>query len=368
MPTPYTTKTYDELLTDFQAQLVTIFAAAGYSADVWEGTPLVLIGKPYLALLDEIYYALDRILEQRDVRTATGVYLDAIGYEVGLTRIPAVEAAGTVTFARATAAGEDYLIPTGTEVSTVPDSAGAYTSFVTTAPVTLLTSTTSIAAPVEAVVAGTGGNLAATTVTNIVTAVAGIETVSNAAPMTGGVDEETDTAFRVRVIYRMQNPIEGGTASDFHNWALELAGTSNAAVLEGYRTGASIDVLFLFNAAIPTTPQRDAMQVWLDSKKFLTADLYVRIPTAYTVPVTAVITEYATGYVEATVRAAVEAALEDFFPTILLGADGGKVRVTDIEDVIKNTPGVLDFTMAAPAANYTLANIEAAVLGTVTIT
>lgn len=367
MPIPYTSKTYDELLTDFIAQLTTIFAAAGYSADVWEGTPLVLIGKPYVALLDEVYYALDRILEQRDVRTATGTYLDSIGYEVGLTRIPAVAASGTVTFGRATAAPQDYLIPTGTEVSTVPDSTGTYVSFLTTAPVTLGTGDTTVDAAVSAVVAGTGGNLAAGTVTNIVTAVTGIETVTNAAPMTSGVDAESDTAFRARVIYRMQNPIEGGTATDFKNWALELAGTSSAAVLEGYRTGASIDVLFLFNQGIPTTPQRDAMQVWLDSKKFITADLYVRIPTPYTVDVTATITEYATGYTPSAVRTAVAAALTAFVPTIELGADSGKVRLSDIENVIKDTPGVKDFTVSVPSANHTLTTVEAAVAGTMTI-
>ena len=367
MPIPYVSKTYDDIVADFVAALAAELLANGYNADTSGGTPLVLVGKPYASLLDEVYYALDKILAQRNVTTATDVYLDAIGYEVGLTRIPAVCSTGVVTFSRATAAPSDLLIPLGTEISTVPDSNGTYLSFVTTAAATLLTGTTSIVAPVQAVVAGTTGNVAGSTVTNMINGVTGIEAVTNASPLTGGVDAEGDTPFRARVIYRMQNPIEGGTASDFKNWALELPGTTAAAVLQGYRTGASIDVLFLFNAGIPTSDERDAMQVWLDSKKFITADLYVSIPTPFSVAVTATITEYMPGYSGSAVRTAVAAALTAFMPTIALGADGGKVYVSDLENVIKDTPGVKDFTMSVPAANHTLATTEAAVVGSLTI-
>lgn len=51
-------------------------------------------------------------------------------------------------------------------------------------------------------------------------------TMTNAA--TGGTDIEDEEDFRYRVIYAYQNPPQGGSASDYVQWALEVTGVTRA--------------------------------------------------------------------------------------------------------------------------------------------
>jgi phage-related baseplate assembly protein len=56
----------------------------------------------------------------------------------------------------------------------------------------------SIDVPVVAVVPGAAGDVLAGTIGLLTSAIPGIDTVSNAAPMTGGLDAESDAAFKAR--------------------------------------------------------------------------------------------------------------------------------------------------------------------------
>ncbi len=56
----------------------------------------------------------------------------------------------------------------------------------------------SLSVPIQAVAAGAAGNVQAGAISLLATALPGIDTVSNTAPLTGGVDAETDTSLRTR--------------------------------------------------------------------------------------------------------------------------------------------------------------------------
>ena len=132
---------------------------------------------------------------------ATGSSLDFLAALVGYRRIVARKATGTVTFSRSTAATEDITIPAGTRVATSDESV----VFKTTEVVVLQAGNTSVDAPIEAVEAGSAGNVAANTITKIVDPVSGIESVNNANPTSGGRDAETDEEFRYRIKTTIQS-------------------------------------------------------------------------------------------------------------------------------------------------------------------
>jgi hypothetical protein len=113
----------------------------------------------------------------------------------GFTRFQAQRAVGVVTFARTTAATTDYQIPSGSQVATVT---GAQVFFATTVPAVLAAGQTSVDIPVQAVVGGTSGNLAANTLTSLASSVSGVMSVTNAAPLTNGTDAETDAVLIAR--------------------------------------------------------------------------------------------------------------------------------------------------------------------------
>ena len=110
----------------------------------------------------------------------------------------ATPSSGTVTFSTGTGASpptvpSPVLIPSNTVIQTVGG-----IQFQTTASVTIPTGGTSISAPVEAVVAGLGGNVAAGAITQIASGLSYPLSVTNSAATTGGTDAETPTQTMAR--------------------------------------------------------------------------------------------------------------------------------------------------------------------------
>lgn len=142
----------------------------------------------------------------------------------GSPRLGAQAASGQVTFARFTAGPSTCFIPAALSLDPVtgaPTNAGASTAatcqsadgtqnftvmanttFATYSAVTggytLAANIGSINVPVQAQVAGIGGNVLSGAITNITTPIVGIDTVTNAAAFTNGAIQESDSALKIR--------------------------------------------------------------------------------------------------------------------------------------------------------------------------
>lgn len=147
--------------------------------------------------LDDISFQMVNLQRVWDFDTAVGEDLDERAKDVNpdeITRNPAAKAATAVVFGRTGIVGS-VTVPAGTTVM-VP---GGGPKFVTSASATIPNGgTVSGSAAVVAVVAGADGNVAAGAISQL-SAVAGVETVTNGAAATGGQDAETDAAFRARI-------------------------------------------------------------------------------------------------------------------------------------------------------------------------
>lgn len=123
-----------------------------------------------------------------------------------VTRLGAQSATGLVTFSRFTASASSPFIPVGTKVQTSDGSQNfvVYADPSNTAYSAALSGYTmpaqvpSITLPVQAAVAGSAGNVVAGAITAIASAVAGVDTVVNAAAFVNGIDQEQDSAVKVR--------------------------------------------------------------------------------------------------------------------------------------------------------------------------
>lgn len=152
-----------------------------------------------------IQYLVFLVLGTTRAATSTGSDLDTWMADYGLTRLPAVAAAGVVTFSRfsPTAAA---LIPAGAQVRTANGSSvftvvadQTYSAWSSAQSGYMLAAgVASINVPVTAAVAGAAGNVQVGTITLLATAIPGVDTVTNQAPTSGGLDAETDSAFRMR--------------------------------------------------------------------------------------------------------------------------------------------------------------------------
>jgi uncharacterized phage protein gp47/JayE len=145
-----------------------------------------------------------QVLTMTRAATCVGPDLDSWMADFSLTRLPGAPASGTVIFARYTI-GLATTIPVGALVQTSDGSESFTVVAVTTNPAwngsngyTLSAATAAVAVPAQAVTVGTAANVQAGTIAILSTAIAGVDTVSNTAPFAGGMDPETDVAFRIR--------------------------------------------------------------------------------------------------------------------------------------------------------------------------
>lgn len=145
-------------------------------------------------MAEDIYYS-------AFIDFATGSSLDFLAALVGYKRIAARKATGVVTFSRSTPATSDIIIPAGTRVATADGSVVFKTSEVAI----LRAGNTSVDVAIEAVEAGSAGNVAANTIVKLVDPVSGIESVNNAEPTSDGRDAETDEEFRYRIKTTIQS-------------------------------------------------------------------------------------------------------------------------------------------------------------------
>lgn len=146
---------------------------------------------------------------QYDIDTKTAGDLDDFCANFGIARLPGSRATGVVTFARYGDLSTSVLIGSGTQVvtTTLPQQ-----TFMTTVSTIMDSGSASVDVPVQAVNEGPDSNIAADSPLQLVSTVAGVSDVSNAAGFTGGTIDETDDQLRTRFKATVFRNLAGTTA------------------------------------------------------------------------------------------------------------------------------------------------------------
>ena len=221
------------------------------------------------------------LLEESDQRMALGVQ-DAISESCyrafGFSKLGAQSALTSVIFNTFAPTVAEVAIPAGVQVIA---STGAL--FSTTADGSIgAGATASAAIPVVALIAGVAGNVPANAINQMVTTLAGVDTVINPNAAAGGADVETDDARAARFSAWIQT-IERGT-----NTALEFAAMSSTNALVDAR---AIEP-FMLNPVPAGVPASGL--VWLFCDNGSTAPLDSGVLTA--------ITNWVEGYIDGSSR------------------------------------------------------------------
>lgn len=179
--------------------------AASQLLDLTVGSTLRAMLEAHAGIALWLQWLIGLLLQTTRAATSAGPDLDSWVADFSLTRLPASTAAGRVQLSRFVAV-TPALIPVGLPVRTTD---GAETFAVVAEPGNPLwqattngfavpIGTVTADVPVVAVIAGTASNVQVNTVTLVASALPGIDTVTNAAPMSGGLDAESDIALRAR--------------------------------------------------------------------------------------------------------------------------------------------------------------------------
>jgi hypothetical protein len=198
------TKSFTTIVQDYAT------AVQGYSSrlvDFTIGSVLRALSEAQAACVLWLQGMILQVLAKTRAATSNGADLDSFVADFGLTRLPASFATGQETFSRFTPT-QQAVVPIGALVQTGDgsqqfavelDSTNAAYSAALSGYV-LAPGVASVTAPVIALTAGTGANVVSGSISALAQAIPGVDTVTNAAALTSGVDAETDPALRARFI------------------------------------------------------------------------------------------------------------------------------------------------------------------------
>jgi phage-related baseplate assembly protein len=195
-------RTFSSLVTSASAA---VQGAADQLVDLTVGSTLRAVLEANASIGLWLQWLILEVLQMTRASTSSAGDLDSWVGDFSLARLPAISANGTVTFSRF-AAVSSALIPIGTTVRTADGSQsflvyadGGNTAYDAAQGGYLLPAgAPSLTVPAAATTPGIGGNVQTGTVSLIVAALPGIDTVNNATPFMGGLDAESDTALRAR--------------------------------------------------------------------------------------------------------------------------------------------------------------------------
>ena len=162
---------------------------------------------------------------------------------------------------------------------------------------------------VESTSTGESSNLAVGETLTFDSPASGINsTATISTACSGGEDQESDDELRERLINAWQNPLAGGRASDYWQWAMSIEGVGSAYVYcpsSSYPTGRSglgtVDVAILDtgtgSARQPSDDLVEEVQDYIDSvRPCCVKSVYVRKPVAQEVDVDVAITAASSAY------------------------------------------------------------------------
>lgn len=237
---------------------------------------------------------------------------------------------------------------------------------------------------VEAVEAGTDGNVAANTITQVPSTIQGITSFTNPEPASGGTPDETDADLLERFLDNLQYPDNGCNAQAYINWATSVDGVGRAKCFPLDDGPGTVTVCITgTDMGVPSQDVIDAVQAYIDPGSSGTGEGRAPVgaactvigATAKTINISATLT-IAEGFVPAEVKDAVTAAFDAYlkdisFKRVDINTYQTYVSYAKIGECIMTTDGVLDYsslTVNSATASVQLDDDEVPVLGTVTLT
>ena len=285
-----------------------------------------------------LYGNLDWLANQLIYDTAETTLLERWASIWGITRNSATQAVGFAVFTGSSGAP----IPAGT-ILTAFDGV----QYATNALSTIVGTTATVA--ITAVSAGLNGTRTSGQTLTTQSPIPGIFASAVAGALTGGDDIEIDNTLRARFLTRIKQPPQGGSKTDYANWALAVPGVTRVWVSPLELGAGTVTVRFMMDATyssgIPLSGDVTTVYNALAVLKPVTSNLTVAAPVAN--PLNFTITGLSPG--NATVQAAVAQSLTD-----LISKDavpGGTLLLSHINEAIAIAYGETDHVLTLPSAN-----------------
>ena len=366
-------KTFQQFVSDMIASWA---SSTGVAPQLMDGDPLLAffqaVGSQDI-FIESVILALIALTR---AQTSTGGDLDTWMAQFNFTRLPADFAEGPLTVGVLSAHASATPLPVGTIIQT-PGGAISYQVIADTTQAAysasagayiLAAGATSMTVSAQASVAGAGSNVQANQLTTFKNPVAGIDTVTNAAAITNGINAETDTAFRARFLLYLSS-LARATLSAIESAIESVQQGLDYLVLDntnvnGVFTPGQFTVVLDNGTGSPPSSLLDAVSAAVGAVAGFTIQYNVIAPVLDTVTIVLNV-EVAAGATSGTVTAAVQAALVAYINALPLGAE---LFLSDLVSAAQGVSGVASVQLSSVTINGAAANFAPVATGVVRTT
>jgi uncharacterized phage protein gp47/JayE len=308
--------------------------------DLTVGSVLRAIVEAYAAIALWLQGLILKVLAITRAATSTGADLDSFMLDYGLVRLSAVGATGQATFARFTPTLQ-AVVPIGAIVQSA-DGTQQYAVTIDTTNTAynpgfggyvIGAGITSVTVPIAAVSPGVAGNAAIGGINTLGQAIAGVDTVSNAAAIITGEDPETDTAFRARFVNFLAS-LAKATEGAISYAATSVQTGITCAVVENQDYGGADHIGYFYvviddGSGAPSSDLLTTIRNAVDTARGFTINFGVFGPVVVTANVSMHLV-LAPGYLSGPIIAAVQAAITAYTSSLSLGVGLNWSRLSQI--------------------------------------
>ena len=318
-----------------------------------------------LAMAEMCEAIIPRVLQQIIPGWSYGTYLDGHAKSRNMPRREATPATGEITIT----GKAGLVIPTGSLFSTAAVNDEPSVDYATTVSATI-PAEGSVTIPVTCTKSGIVGNTPENTIVLVSSKLTGITAVTNAAPITGGTEEESDESLQARIdeADRSQGNSYTGCPADYKRWATSVAGVGEATIISAQDDSGLVRIILTdSNGAPATTNLCDAVYNYImrpdePDKRMapIGASLAVSPPDTITISIKATVELKDTATIEA-VKTAYAARLAEYLPEAF---SDGEIKYSRVWACLASTAGVNDFTAlqigvkSGDSVTYGTANIS----------
>lgn len=303
----------------------------------------------------------------KTLQYAVGDMLDALGYRMGVTRLPASPASAPFLFTLSEVLSGDLTIPAGTLITNDGD-----IYFATDEDLTIEAGNLTGTVNATCTEAGADGNgFGANSIAQLVDLIDGVATAANSATTAGGADAEPDDEYRERIRLSNSTFSTAGPTKAYQYYA-KSADSSIIDVVVDSPSACVVDIYVLTDTGTPTQTVLDKVEAicGADDVRPLTDQVSAKAPTAVNYDIT--IHYYTTAEDEADCVATIEGdgGVIDQFKKWQSGAMGRNVNPDKLLAMClspSDGTGCLRMDITYPAAAAVGAK-QVAQCGTVTVT
>ncbi|OPA77522.1 hypothetical protein BVG16_13810 [Paenibacillus selenitireducens] len=355
-------KRFADLLDEMEAKAKEAF---GVTVNTAERSPLGIILRIFAWFLGKLWALTEDVYHSAFINTARGVSMDRLSANMGVVRFPERFSSGPIEITGT----PGYLVVSGFVCGTKSN-----VLFSTTHDV-VIGENGQASVEVQAVLAGSGGNVPPGTITEVINPDPNISSIRNIISIEGGRERETDNEFRERYLVEIQNPGTSGNKADYIQWARDVLGVGGAKVFPLWNGGGTVKVVIINDQKKPASQTLvNQVQVYIDpvsgegeGKAPIGASVTVVSAIGKSIHITANVT-LAPGYTIQGVYDAFQIATIAHMKEIAF--KDSYISYAKMGVLLLNTPGVIDYTVLTingGTSNIPLAPEEVPILGTVNL-